>query len=72
MAITLISAAFSGVMLIIGEALISKRHLFQCGYPKAQCLLEGDAYLRPEVCKRKYGIYIYIIYKVYICKVFFP
>ena len=43
----LISAAFRGVTLIKGEALIRERHLFQCGYPNVQHLLEGGAYLRP-------------------------
>ena len=28
------------------------RHLFQCGYPKVQYLLEGRACLRPGACQR--------------------
>ena len=28
------------------EVLIRGRRLFQCGYAKAWCLLEGDSYLR--------------------------
>ena len=44
-----------------GAALIRRRCLFQCGYPKVRRLLEGDTYLSPGVCQgklislRKYG-----------------
>ena len=46
----LISVAFRGATLIRGEALIRGRHLFQCVYPKVQCLFEGGTYLRPDSC----------------------
>ena len=52
----LISATFRGAALIRGETLISIRRLFQCGYPKVQCLLEGEAHLSPDAYQRKYGI----------------
>ena len=52
----LISAAFKGAVLIKGETLTRGRRLFQGGYPKVWCLLEGGAYLRPSAYKKKYGI----------------
>ena len=45
----LISAVFRGVALITG------RHLFQCGYPKVRRLSDGGTYLRPGAYQRKYG-----------------
>ena len=44
----LISNAFRGA------ALLRRRHLFQCDYPKVRRLLEGGAYLRPGAYQRKY------------------
>ena len=52
----LISTAFIGVALIIGEALITGRHLFQCGYPKVRRFLESGAHLSPSTFYKKYGI----------------
>ena len=37
----LISTPFIAAALIRGEVLIRGRHLFQCGYPKVQHVLEG-------------------------------
>ena len=42
----LISTTFRVPALIKGEALLRRRRLFQCGYPKVQRLLEGGTYLR--------------------------
>ena len=44
----LIIAAFRRAALTREEELIRGRHLFQYGYPKVWCLLEGGAYLRPS------------------------
>ena len=42
-----------------GETLIRGRCLFQCGHPKMRHLLEGGAYLRSGIYKRKYGMHIW-------------
>ena len=44
----LISAAFRCAAFIRGESLIRGRRLFLGGYPKVRCLLEDNAYLRPD------------------------
>ena len=62
----LISAAFRVAALIREETFIRGRCLFQYRYPKMRLLLEGSAYLRPDADWRKYGIYIYIIYNIYV------
>ena len=52
----LITATFRGATLIREKTLIRGRLLFQCGYPKVWCLLEGGTYLGPGAYQRKYGM----------------
>ena len=53
----LISTAFRGAARIRGEAVITGKRLFQCGYLEVRRLLEGGIYLRPISYYRKYGIH---------------
>ena len=54
----LMSAAFRGATFISEEALIRRKRLFQCGYPKMRLLFRNGAYLTPNTYQRKYSIYI--------------
>ena len=56
----LINTTFRRGVSIRGEALIRGKHLFQSGYPKVLCLLEGNTYLRPSTYIRSNTVFGFI------------